>query len=1119
MAISNQTVPSPAVQPKTWQKAIQTLDEQCHDRNTSLAQTSSQAPCVRPGQFTLGVAGPLHGTPVESLTDTSTKPLSSQLVPSSPNVEPTGVLDDLTLEDQAIWSGDCSRWDNPEYWLMIEEMMVFVDMLNSLSTACGLCTWFCISPGMSTSFAQALSGGTIIHNYLHPAGIPPIPLETPYVSIPTHLQDNSSNCGFWVVVIALTLLLGLDTRDIYALRPADIKHMLATLYTSYVCGNGELDIEEVAKVLGRHKLSSMALCHMDSNGPSHEPFKISGIIPPVDMTRSSSDETELLFLTLCNYKQLEFTVNGIYPLNAAKLQTLRSQGELSETVINSYVHLYTLDIHASTTNLPSFDIFDTILADRIRDAPLTATFGPPGQGRGRRKKGSKLTSWIPEVRETYVPRMDAWALWPLAPGDLHFPERITACDISSQVATFRVFYDILPLPNTYEFTRTFTECYDLMGAPDDSVPELQTYQIPKLRWPADLDMCDLEAAEAQGLADDQIRDILSPAKAAARDYLCTVIDTVAEILVQPSRTSFNRLVDQWNECLAKCTRSTLDAGLTFDFFREHSQYLDNVDAYIIGSSCASRLACVLRETHGIQGHLEQTNLVFGPGCTILAYHLLGNQMGLGAEETYVLEDQGHLYRPSSDHELVWEAMRGRISLSVKGHDDFEQTHRIMDTTIKLPGVEVSFASDPKAHIEETPSHNVDKRDVDAGHSKELVPQEAVTVIPKASQLESPDVLQGHEGEAMASEIKVQHSLPQPQFHLPRGDQQPFVPLPYSAGSQAHPSSDAMSLSVVQQSSPRVYIALDSADVSNAQESKTIDAAPEVGSALATDQLPLIRLVKTAEGWKASAGALPHGKLQAHDTSGDGLARNHMGTQKTSNPKRKRSPEGVLALADVGDPSTPETNHQQEGESAREEEHGHMTLPTDCRGRALAATAVRAQDQPSPPPQPFAIPNPPPRSNVTDPFQQPVAGPSHPPMLAPSSRLSMLALSSHPPMLAGPSHPPNLSPGEQVAALCAQLAVIPPLQPLRRNRPDPAQPAPVVGSAAIADLCAQAAALRPLGRHRPASVQPAPPPVVGSAAVAALWAQAAPNLRPAPNPQPLPAPPQPLPAPPQLLPAP
>ncbi|KAF8509094.1 hypothetical protein JB92DRAFT_3097813 [Gautieria morchelliformis] len=58
------------------------------------------------------------------------------------------------------------------------------------------------------------------------------------------------------------------------------------------------------------------------------------------------------------------------------------------------------------------------------------------------------------------------------------------------------------------------------------------------------------------------------------------------------------------------------------------------------------------------------------------------------------------------------------------------------------------------------------------------------------------------------------SLTQPQLHLPRGAQQPLVPLPYSAGSRAHPSSDAVSLSVGQKSSPGVYMTLDSADVSS-----------------------------------------------------------------------------------------------------------------------------------------------------------------------------------------------------------------------------------------------------------------------------------------------------------------
>jgi hypothetical protein len=212
-----------------------------------------------------------------------------------------------------------------------------------------------------------------------------------------------------------------------------------------------------------------------------------------------------------------------------------------------------------------------------------------------------------------------------------------------------------------------------------------------------LDTRELEAAEAQGLADNKIRDSLSVEKAAAYNFLCTVITTVAEILVQPSTTPFNGLLKDWNERLAKRTRSTLDASLTFEFFREHSQYIDLVDAYIIGSSCASQLVLVLREQQGIQDHLERANLAFGPGCAILTYHLLANRLGLGAGETYVLADQGHLYRPLSDHELAWKAMRERVSLGVKGHTEFERTHRIPDATIKLPGVQVSFVSDAKVN--------------------------------------------------------------------------------------------------------------------------------------------------------------------------------------------------------------------------------------------------------------------------------------------------------------------------------------------------------------------------------------------------------------------------------------
>lgn len=81
------------------------------------------------------------------------------------------------------------------------------------------------------------------------------------------------------------------------------------------------------------------------------------------------------------------------------------------------------------------------------------------------------------LREMYMPRMNTWALWPLTPDELYFPARITTCDASSCIATFRVFYDVIPLLHTYEFMRSFAECYDVMGAPDDCVPKLQTSQV------------------------------------------------------------------------------------------------------------------------------------------------------------------------------------------------------------------------------------------------------------------------------------------------------------------------------------------------------------------------------------------------------------------------------------------------------------------------------------------------------------------------------------------------------------------------------------------------------------------------------------------------------------------
>jgi hypothetical protein len=52
---------------------------------------------------------------------------------------------------------DLSRWASATYELRIEEMELFVELLNNLSDQCGLHTWFCISPSISTHVAFALA--------------------------------------------------------------------------------------------------------------------------------------------------------------------------------------------------------------------------------------------------------------------------------------------------------------------------------------------------------------------------------------------------------------------------------------------------------------------------------------------------------------------------------------------------------------------------------------------------------------------------------------------------------------------------------------------------------------------------------------------------------------------------------------------------------------------------------------------------------------------------------------------------------------------------------------------------------------------------------------------------
>lgn len=82
----------------------------------------------------------------------------SQVIPQKPGWALDMALpDQVNAEDQSIWSPDVSRWAAPSYMLRIEEVEVFVDILNTLSTHCEWDTWSCLAPGISSHVASCLN--------------------------------------------------------------------------------------------------------------------------------------------------------------------------------------------------------------------------------------------------------------------------------------------------------------------------------------------------------------------------------------------------------------------------------------------------------------------------------------------------------------------------------------------------------------------------------------------------------------------------------------------------------------------------------------------------------------------------------------------------------------------------------------------------------------------------------------------------------------------------------------------------------------------------------------------------------------------------------------------------
>jgi hypothetical protein len=93
--------------------------------------------------------------------------------------------------------------------------------------------------------------------------------------------------------------------------------------------------------------------------------------------------------------ELEFMINGKYPISSAKIQQTSAPDDLiSETVLNGYLHLLNMDVAHTRSLSFSYHIFDTLLADQLQNTPLKPDLKPPVMAKTGR---SVHRLWVPEV--------------------------------------------------------------------------------------------------------------------------------------------------------------------------------------------------------------------------------------------------------------------------------------------------------------------------------------------------------------------------------------------------------------------------------------------------------------------------------------------------------------------------------------------------------------------------------------------------------------------------------------------------------------------------------------------------------------------------------------------------
>jgi hypothetical protein len=212
-------------------------------------------------------------------------------------------------------------------------------------------------------------------------------------------------------------------------------------------------------------------------------------------------------------------------------------------------------------------------------------------------------------------------------------------------------------------------------------------QIKPIAWPWALDTRQLEAQKVTSDGSIDTRELALPhQKAAVLAHLLAQYDSVINILLSSRSTEFRMLLDDWSQTQASRSRFGSAWQTTYHFSRRHAQFIDRIDMFIIENVCAEELTLVFR-ARGL-AHCNASEVILGPGASLLSYHALGFQLGISGEYACQLSFQDLLLRDQTLYEFAWAAISKRTLTTVLAAVKLEDTHRIPDPSIELSPVQI-----------------------------------------------------------------------------------------------------------------------------------------------------------------------------------------------------------------------------------------------------------------------------------------------------------------------------------------------------------------------------------------------------------------------------------------------